>query len=376
MNFIPRIDRRLLANFDWILVGLVLIISLTGVATIYSATRPIGGGSQPIYYLKQLLWLGISLIVLLALVSMDYRWINRFAYPMLVFGLFLLALVLIIGRTGMGARRWLTVGPLTFQPSELVKLFFIVAMARYLADKRKIMGMLEIIKAFSLLLLGPLLLLLAQPDLGTGLMFVFIFGAMILVAGVSKRALAAMILVAALAVPFLGNVFWSGLKQYQRNRIVAFIQPEADPAGIGYQITQSKITIGSAGFLGKGFTHGTQGVLRFLPEKHTDFIFSIFAEEWGFLGSIILLTFFLLVLMSGLETARRAKDRFGYFVSVGVVMMLFFYLSVNIAMTLGLAPVVGVPLPFMSYGGTALVSNFLAIAILLSVRMRRFELFY
>lgn len=376
MNLIPRIDRRLLANFDWILVGLVLIISLSGVATIYSATRPIGGGSQPIYYLKQLLWLGISLIVLLALVSMDYRWINRFAYPMLVFGLFLLALVLIIGRTGMGAQRWLMVGPITFQPSELVKLFFIVAMARYLADKRKIMGMREIIKAFSLLLLGPLLLLLAQPDLGTGLMFVFIFGAMILVAGVSKRALAAMILVAALAVPFLGNVFWSGLKQYQRNRIVAFIQPEADPAGIGYQIAQSKITIGSAGFLGKGFTHGTQGVLRFLPEKHTDFIFSIFAEEWGFLGSIILLTFFLLVLMSGLETARRAKDRFGYFVSVGVVMMLFFYLSVNIAMTLGLAPVVGVPLPFMSYGGTALVSNFLAIAILLSVRMRRFELFY
>jgi len=376
MNIIPRIDRRLLANFDWVLAGLVVIISLIGVATIYSATRPITGSNHPIYYLKQLLWLGISLIALLALVSMDYRWINRFAYPMLVFGLFLLTLVLIMGRTGMGARRWLTVGPITFQPSELVKLFFIVAMARYLAEKRKIMGMLEIIKAFSLLLLGPLILLLAQPDLGTGLMFVFIFGAMILVAGVSKRALAAMILVAALAVPFLGNVFWSGLKQYQRNRIVAFIQPEADPAGIGYQITQSKITIGSAGFLGKGFTHGTQGVLRFLPEKHTDFIFSIFAEEWGFLGSIILLSFFLLVLMSGLETARRAKDRFGYFVSVGVVMMLFFYLSVNIAMTLGLAPVVGVPLPFMSYGGTALVSNFLAIAILLSVRMRRFELFY
>lgn len=376
MNIIPRFDRRLLVNFDWILVGLVLLISLMGVATIYSATRPIGGSAQPIYYLKQMLWLGISLFALLALVSMDYRWIYRFAYPMLVFGLILLGLVLIMGRTGMGARRWLEVGPITFQPSELVKLFFIVALARYLADKRKIMGMLEIIKVFCLLLLAPLLLLLAQPDLGTGLMFVFIFGSMILLAGISKRALAAMLLVAALAVPFLGNVFWSGLKQYQRNRIVAFIQPEADPTGIGYQITQSKITIGSAGFLGKGFTEGTQGVLRFLPEKHTDFIFSIFAEEWGFLGSVMLLSFFLLVLMSGLETARRAKDRFGYFVSVGVVMMLFFYLSVNIAMTLGLAPVVGVPLPFMSYGGTALVCNFLAIAILLSVRMRRFELFY
>ena len=376
MNFFPRIDRRLLANFDWIIVGLVLIISLIGVATIYSATRPIGDSPQPVYYLKQIIWLGIGLLTLLLMVSMDYRWIQRFAYPIFVFGVFLLALVLVLGRTGMGAQRWLSVGPISFQPSEIVKLFFIVAMARYLAEKRKLMGMRDIIKVFFVLLLAPLLLLLAQPDLGTGIMFVFIFVSMLLVAGISKRTLAAIILVAALAVPFLGNVVWSGLKQYQKNRIVAFMKPEADPAGIGYQITQSKITIGSAGFLGKGFTQGTQGVLRFLPEKHTDFIFSIFAEEWGFLGSVVLLSFFLLVLMSGLETARRAKDRFGYFVSVGVVMMLFFYLSVNIGMTLGLAPVVGVPLPFMSYGGTSLVSNFLAIALLVNVRMRRFELFY
>ncbi len=371
-----KIDRRLITNFDWLMLGLVLVLSIVGIATIFSATRPIGDAPQPIFHMKQAVWMGISLIALLSVVSMDYRWFNRFSYPFFALGVFMLGAILVVGHKGMGAQRWLSIGPVSFQPSEITKIFFIMALSRYLSKTHKTLNMKDVARIFLIFLAAPLALLLAQPDLGTGLMFAFIFTAMLLVAGVKRQVLIALILTAALAVPFLGNVFWSGLKQYQKNRIVAFVKPEVDPSGIGYQIAQSKITVGSGGFLGKGYTNGTQGVLRFLPEKHTDFVFSIFAEEWGFIGSIIFICFFLLILMRGLETAARAKDRYGYFLSVGIVLMLSFYFTVNIGMTLGLAPVVGVPLPFMSYGGTALVTNYLAIAILINIKMRRFELFY
>jgi len=370
------IDRRLIENFDYGLVGLVLAIALTGVATIYSATRPVGTAPQPVFYLKQLLWIGAGLAALLVTVSIDYRWFQRLAYLLFGGSVVLLVLVLVLGRIGMGAQRWLSIGGFSFQPSELAKLFFIVVMARVLSEQGAPLGLGRILRLSLLYLAPPLVLLLMQPDLGTGLMFVFLFAGLLLTAGLERRVLIALALVAVLAVPFLGNVLWSGLKPYQKNRIVAFVRPEADPAGIGYQIMQSKITIGSAGFLGKGYLQGTQGALRFLPEKHTDFIFPIFAEEWGFVGSVLLLGLYFLLLVSGLDAARRAKDRFGYYLSVGVVLMIFFYTTVNVSMTLGLAPVVGVPLPFMSYGGTSLMTNFIAVAFLVNVRMRRFELFY
>jgi len=371
-----KLDRRLITNFDWLMLGLVLTLSIVGIATIFSATRPIGEAPHPTFYLRQSVWMGISLVGLISVVSMDYRWFHRFSYPFFALGVFMLGVILVAGHKGMGAQRWLAIGPVSFQPSEITKISFIMALSRHLAETSKLLNMRDVARIFLVFLAVPLGLLLAQPDLGTGLMFVFIFTAMLLVAGVKRQVLIALVLTVALAVPFLGSVFWSGLKQYQKNRIVAFVKPEMDPSGIGYQIAQSKITVGSGGFLGKGYTKGTQGVLRFLPEKHTDFVFSIFAEEWGFIGSVIFIGFFLLILMRGLETAVKAKDRYGYFLSVGIVFLLAFYFTVNIGMTLGLAPVVGVPLPFMSYGGTALVTNYLAIAILINVKMRRFELFY
>ena len=169
---------------------------------------------------------------------------------------------------------------------------------------------------------------------------------------------------------------WTGLKDYQKNRIIAFVDPEVDPSGIGYHINQSKIAIGSGEFLGKGYLEGTQGPFRFLPEKHTDFIFAVFAEEWGFLGSVFLLSLYLLLILRGLDTASKAKDDFGRLLALGITFMFSIYFFVNVGMTLGIMPVVGIPLPFMSYGGTALLSNYISIGVLINIRTRRFSLFY
>jgi len=237
------IDRRFFEAFDWILVGLTLLISLAGVFTIYSATRPVGNLPHSIFYLKQLVWIGISLTAMLALLTVDYRWFQRMAYPLFALGLGMLVLVLVLGRIGMGAQRWLSLGFFSFQPSEVAKLLFIVALARVLAEHGPPMGMGRILRLSVVFLLPPLILLLLQPDLGTGLMFAFIFFAMLIVAGIQRRVLVALTLVAVLGVPFLGNVFWSGLKVYQKNRILAFVRPEADPSGIGYQIRPLVFTL-------------------------------------------------------------------------------------------------------------------------------------
>jgi rod shape determining protein RodA len=222
----------------------------------------------------------------------------------------------------------------------------------------------------------PLILLIKQPDLGTAILLMSLFAVLSLSKGISKKIITVIIIIGLISIPFLGHIFWEGLRDYQKNRLVAFIDPDVDPAGISYHINQSKISVGSGGFLGKGYLNGTQGPLRFLPEKHTDFIFSVFAEEWGFAGSIMLLGVYLMLFLRGLDTAMRAKDEFGRLTALGITAMFFVYFCVNIGMTLGIMPVVGVPLPFVSYGGTALLSNFIAAGILISIRTRRFELFY
>jgi rod shape determining protein RodA len=184
------------------------------------------------------------------------------------------------------------------------------------------------------------------------------------------------IIIGLISLPFVGNILWGGLKGYQKQRLIAFIDSGADPAGVGYHITQSKVSIGSGGLLGKGYLKGTQGPLRFLPERHTDFIFSIFAEEWGFLGCTVLFMMYLFLILKGFDTAKRARDQAGRFLALGVTFIFSFYFIINVGMTLGIVPVVGVPLPLISYGGTALLSNFLALGIIENVRMRRFLLFY
>lgn len=372
------IDRRLVENFDWWILLAAVALSVIGVITIYSATRPVFDIEQSSFYVRQFYWIGLSLVSFFIFISIDYRWFIKFAYIIFVLGIVLLLIVLVAGRTGMGAQRWLNLGFVSFQPSEFFKLFFILAVARYLSnmDQAPGIGFAELFKMFALFLLFPAILILKQPDLGTALMVFFIFAAMIMTVGLRKKLILVMLIFSIISVPLAGKYMWGGLKAYQKNRIIAFIDPQADPHGIGYHITQSKVSIGSGGLLGKGYMEGTQGPYRFLPEKHTDFIFSIYAEEWGFLGSLMLFMLYFFIIWRGFDTAKMARDREGSFLALGVTFMFSFYFFVNVGMTLGMLPVVGVPLPLMSYGGTALLSNFLALSIIENVRMRRFALYY
>jgi len=370
------IDRRAISNFDWFLFGIVLFVSLLGVMTIYSATRPVGLEEGSHLYLKQLMWLCIAIIAMVFMVMVDYTWFERYAGVLYVAGVLSLVLVLVLGKVGMGAKRWIQLGPLTIQPSETFKILFIILIASKISKVRGNLTFLDVIKIGLLYLMLPFLLILKEPDLGSGMILVIIFFLVTLLRGFYKKALVIMLIIGTISGLFLGNVVWSKLKPYQKNRIIAFVNPKVDPSGIGYQIEQSKITVGSGKIVGKGYLKGTQGPFRFLPENHTDFIFSVFAEEWGFLGSFVLLFLYLIVILRGFDTALKAKDGFGRFLAISIVIMFFVYLLINVGMVLGVMPVVGVPFPFMSYGGTALVTNFAAIGMLINVRMRRFALFY
>lgn len=373
----PKIDRRLIKEFDWLTFAIVILISIIGIFTIYSATRPpLETGSHPDFFLKQIIWLSISIFVLIFVVFFDYIWLNRFSYILYFIGIVLLVLVLFLGKASMGAQRWLNLGVMSFQPSEVFKLIFILAVSTYLSSLGESLIKTVSIKAIIVFALIPVFLIFKQPDLGTSILVMFLFIVLFLTKGLHKRIITFALVIGLISIPFIGHISWNNLKDYQKNRIIAFLDPDIDPSGIGYHINQSKITIGSGNFFGKGYLKGTQGTLKFLPEKHTDFIFSAFAEEWGFIGSMILIFLYLALFLRGLNTAMLAKDEFGKLVATGITAMFFIYFFVNICMTLGMMPVVGVPLPFMSYGGTALLSNFIAVGILINIRMRRFQLFY
>jgi rod shape determining protein RodA len=372
------IDRRIIKDFDWGFLIVAVVMAVIGVMTIYSSTRPLFDVHQESFYLKQLNWIILSLAFFFILLIIDYRWYARFAYVFYVLGIFLLVFVLFAGRKGMGAQRWINLGFLSFQPSEFFKIFFVVALARYLSglDQGVKLDSRQLLKMVSGFFIVPAVLILKQPDLGTMLILLFIFTAMVLTVGIKRKIIIATVVIGLITVPVAGKFMWNKMKDYQKNRIIAFIDPQADPQGIGYHIKQSKVSIGAGGFFGKGYLKGTQGPYRFLPENHTDFIFSIFAEEWGFAGSVALFSFYLFMIWRGFDTAKKARDLDGQFLALGVTYMFSFYFFINVGMTLGLMPVVGIPLPLMSYGGTALLSNFLALSIIENVRMRRFASYY
>lgn len=371
-----NIDRRFIKNFDWVTLLIAILIALIGIMTIYSATRPLATEEHPEFYIKQASWLILGIIALFLFVSFDYVWLRRFALHIYITGIVLLISVFIFGKAGMGAQRWLSFGAISFQPSEFFKLIYIIMLSQQLSAIDSPISTAKIFRIFFLIVFLPFILLIKQPDLGTSLIILAIFISLILTKGLHKKVAVLFIIIGLISLPFLGNILWGGLKDYQKSRIVAFIEPEADPAGIGYHLNQSKITVGSGKFIGKGYMHGTQGPFRFLPEKHTDFIFAVFAEEWGFFGSLLLLFLYLVLILRGLDTARKAKDDFGRLLALGITFMFLIYFFVNVGMTLGIMPVVGIPLPFMSYGGTALLSNLLSVGVLINIRTRRFELFH
>jgi len=368
--------KRLLEHFDWFILLILFLLCGIGILTIYSATRPAIVSVQPNFYIKQAVWVGIGFLALIMVVSIDYSFLRSIAYPCYIIGLAILLFVLIGGQGKMGARRWLNLGFISFQPTEFFRLIFIIALAKYLSSFKGFMTPKNFGFAVIAFAIPPFVLIMKQPDLGSGLILIFLFALITLARGIEKKFLIIMIITCVIVVPIFGTIVFDHLKVYQRNRIIAFIDTEADPQGIGYQIEQSRITIGSGMATGKGYLKGTQGPLRFLPEKQTDFIFSVFAEEWGFLGASVIFFLYFLLFMRGIDTSLKAKDDFGKMIAIGLTFMLFIYFTINTGMVLGIMPVVGVPLPFISYGGTTLIANFMTIGLLINIRMRRIGLLY
>ncbi len=361
-------DRRLLTHFDWVLLLSIGLVAGIGILNLYSATSSWPPAQTPIY-MKQIYWLGMGLVIALVVCSFDYRHLEYLGFFFYAINVALLVGVLIFGKTSMGATRWINLGVFNLQPSEVMKIVIIITLARYFDERGNLRGYTLRNLGGPFLLLGvPAILVMKQPDLGTAMMVLFIGATMSLFAGIRRGTLAAL---AALAVAAAGGG-WFLLKGYQKQRIMTFLNPESDPLGSGYHIIQSKIAVGSGGFLGSGFMQGTQSQLSFLPERHTDFAFSVFAEEWGFAGSLVLLGLYLFIVIWGIYIARRASDQFGMFLALGVVAMLFWHIVVNLGMVIGLLPVVGVPLPLFSYGGTSMITSMIGTGLLLNVSMRRF----
>ena len=363
------IDRRLFTNFDWALFGVMLAIAAIGVVNIYSASASYKLTGSP-YYLKQLYWIGAGLGLVVLVCSIDYHILEDLSYGAYGAVLLLLVVVLAVGRTSMGATRWLHLGFINVQPSEPMKIVIILVFARFFHHYPVFRGLTLKELAYPLLLLAvPALLIMKQPDLGTAILVSLIACSILLYVGVRWSTL---VTITVATVPLVYVAWHYLLRTYQKNRVLNFINPERDPLGSDYHIIQSKIAVGSGGVLGKGFLQGTQSHLRFLPEQHTDFAFSVFAEEWGFIGCLVMLLLYLFLILWGLHIAERCNDHFGSLLAVGVTAMLFWHIVINMGMVIGLFPVVGVPLPLFSYGGTSMITSMIGVGLLLNISMRRF----
>jgi rod shape determining protein RodA len=364
-------ERRLYFHIDWLLLAAVVLLSLVGVAMIYSTTyvtTPIGGhqGPQPV---TQLYALGLGLLALLVCLMVDYRVLAE--HSLVVYGALVVLLVFVLfkGSTQMGAQRWIPIGPFHLQPSEFGRLGVALILAMFFGENRRgarNTGDLIIGAVFTAI---PLLLIAKQPDLGTAVTLLPVFLGVAYLAGLRMRLLG-VIAIACLPLGLFAYKF--ALKDYQRQRIETFLDPSQDPRGAGYQTIQARVTVGSGGLTGKGFRQGTQGALKYLPVAHNDFIFSVLAEEQGFIGVLAALGLYLFVILRSLEAARLAKDRLGAYLVGGIITGFAFQVIYNVTMSAGLAPVKGITLPLMSYGGSSLIASLAGFGLILNVRMRRF----
>jgi rod shape determining protein RodA len=370
------IERRMMRNLDQGLLAATFLLVLVGLLTVYSAThsRQVEAVSDPYYFVvRQGIAAIVGLVAMFFVINTDYRVLERFTRPIYLIDLGLLAMVLIFGRFVSGAQSWFRLGILgSFQPSEIVKIGIIITLAKHLEARDDLHRLSGLLSAF-LHVAIPMALILLQPDLGTAMVFMGIFFGMVWVAGAQPKHLGGVVLIGAiLAVP----IFLWVLKPYQQARILTLVNPYADPTGNGYNVIQSMIAVGSGRFLGKGLFAGTQTQLNFVPEHHTDFIFSVVGEEFGFIGGILLLLGYFFVLWRGVQTVRHSKDTFGCLLATGVVSMLLFHILINVGMNLGIMPVTGIPLPFMSFGGSSLITNLIGIGLLANVYMRRQKILF
>ncbi len=351
-------------RINWGLVLVLTAIAGIGVLGLYSAA---GGRFEP-WAARHAARYGAAFVLMLVVALIHPKVWLSLAWPIYIVSMLLLVAVDVNGKIGMGAQRWLVIGPMQIQPSEIAKVAVIMVLARYYHGLRKEEATTFLYTIPPLLvILAPVGLVMVQPDLGTAMMVLMAGGSLLFVAGVRVW----MFLAAGVAAVGCLPIAWSIMHEYQRKRVLTFLDPDRDPLGAGYHITQSKIAIGSGGLFGKGFLKGTQSSLNFLPEKQTDFILATFVEEWGLLGALVLLTLFALVLAWGFSIALRSQHHFGRLLAMGVTSLIFLYAFINTAMVMGLLPVVGVPLPLVSNGGTALISVMFACGLLIGVNVYR-----
>jgi rod shape determining protein RodA len=357
-----------LKRFNWTLLILEFVLFGIGIFNLISATavedKAIG------LYKSQLLWFGIGMALTAVVLLFHYSLFSRTAYIIYFVNLLLLVAVLVAGKSSLGAKRWIGFGPFRIQPSEFMKLSIVICLAKYFETDRTVGGYgFKDLFLPAMLVLIPCALIMLQPDLGTALIVLAIFGTMMLFMKIKTKTLLIIGTCMALALP---TVYTFGLKPYQRQRLVTFLDPMSDPKGTGYNSIQSMIAVGSGEILGKGYKKGTQSQLNFLPEHHTDFIFSVFSEEHGFVGCMLLTALYFAFLLNGLSVAYQSHDKFGVLLALGIVTIFFWHIFINMGMVMGLLPIVGVPLPFMSYGGSALMTSVLSVAILTNIANKKF----
>jgi len=361
-----RVPRQIVRGIDPITLVCVLLLVAIGLTTVFSAALKSGHGEVRPYFMRQLMWALLGLVAMAAATMVDYRFLASYSYHFYFVSVLFLAVVLLVGKETHGAQRWFRIWGFQMQPSEIVKMACLFALAHYLDQTRERIREAKFLLGALVIAGIPAALIVVQPDLGTGLVIVTMLGGMLVAANVRRRHLVGMAITGLAVSPFV----WGFLKDYQRARLLSFVNPNLDPLGASYQVIQSKIAIGSGGFAGTGWLAGTQSQLNYLPEQHTDFIFSVFAEQWGFVGSCILALLYLGLFLQALKISESSRDFLGSILAVGVVTIISFQVLVNLLMTVGFMPVTGIPLPFMSYGGSSLLTMMACVGLLLSVKIR------
>lgn len=362
-----NIRERSLPTLDWNFIGTAIVIAAIGVVLIYSATWFTDPNLTVVK--RQMIWVAVGVALLIAFLIVDYRILFDIAPILYGIGLLLLVYLLVWGQVTANVRSWIHIGAFQFQPSEFMKIFTALMLARYFeSNDRAYLNFRSFVTAMAIIG-APVGLIIIQPDFGTAASFFPLIAVAMFFGGIRPRVWAAMILAALISIP-AGYFFF--LKPYQRERIVIFLNPERDPLGSGYQVTQAKIAIGSGGIHGKGFKQGTQARLDFIPEHHTDFIFSVLGEEWGFIGVVIVLGLYLFLIVQALTFAKHARDRGGTFLVICLISFVIFHVIINVAMQIGVLPTTGIPLPLISYGGSSTLMFFIAVGLMANVDMRRF----
>ncbi len=362
-NFINRLDIRLIL--------LIFCLNIIGLFNLYSATHgPHSRDVEPLF-IQQIIWLLGGWTFFFILTFLDYIWVNKIIWVVYLLNVGALVYTDFLGKVVLGGQRWIDLHFFRYQPSETMKLCLILLLARILVNRNPMglgMGLRELIKPAFLILI-PFALTVKQPDLGTAMMLIFIGGTMLFFSKIKRSILIFIASLTLIAVPLAWKY---GLKDYQRNRVFTFLSPDQDPQGTGYNSIQSKIAVGSGKFFGKGFRMGTQSQLEFLPERHTDFIFSVLSEEWGFVGSVIVLMTFAFLFKVCFEISLQARDKYGALIVIGITGYIFWHMFVNIGMVIGLLPIVGVPLPLLSYGGSGMLTTMAGLGLVSSIAYRRY----